>query len=62
MVYPSRPPLPPNRPYCQPFNYYEYDKNSIPNAHVKVFKIAIITNNETNDAKNVQFYLQRYCV
>jgi hypothetical protein len=62
MVYPSRPPLPPNRPYCQPFNYLEYDKNSIPNVHVKVFKIAIRTNNETNDAKIVQFYLQRYCV
>jgi hypothetical protein len=47
MVNPSMPPLPPNRPYHQPFNYPKYVKDFNPNAHVKVFKAAIRANNET---------------
>ncbi len=37
------PPLPPNMPYRQPLNYHEYVKDFDPNAHVKVFKVAIKT-------------------
>jgi hypothetical protein len=44
---PCRPPLPQNKPYRQPFNYPKYVKNSNPNAHVRVFKIAIKANGET---------------
>jgi len=43
MVHPSRPPLPPSRPYCWPFNYPEYVKDSNLDAHVKVFKASIRT-------------------
>ncbi len=32
-----KPPLPPNMPYCRPFNYHEYVKDYDPNAHVTVF-------------------------
>jgi len=56
MMNPSRPPLPPNRPYYRPLNYLEYVKNSDPNAHVRVFKIAIKANNETNDVKIVNMF------
>jgi len=42
--------LPPNKPYRWPLNYLEYVKDFDPNAHVKVFKVAIRTNSETNDA------------
>jgi len=51
MVNISRPPLPPNRPYCWPFNYLEYVKDSNLDVHVKVLKVAIRTNGETEDAK-----------
>jgi hypothetical protein len=56
MVNPSRPPLPSNRPYCWPFNYLEYVKDSNPNAHVRVFKVVIITNGQTNYAKIVNLF------
>ncbi len=55
MVHLGRPPLPPNIPYCWPLNYLEYVKDFDPNAHVKVFNIAIRANSETNDAKIVIF-------
>jgi hypothetical protein len=51
MVNPGRPPLPPNESYCLPFNYHEYVKDFDPDAHIRVFKIAIKSNNETNNAK-----------
>jgi hypothetical protein len=50
MVNHEKPPLPPNRPYCQPFNYPKYVKYFDPNAHVKVFKVVIKRDSETNDA------------
>jgi hypothetical protein len=46
----DRPPLPPNRPYHQPLNYLEYVKDFDVDAHVKVFKVAIIANDEIDDA------------
>jgi len=39
-----------NKPYHQPFNYLEYVKDSNPDVHIKIFKVAIKTNSETNDA------------
>jgi hypothetical protein len=51
MVNPSKPPLPPNKPYHWPFNDPEYVKDSDLNVHVRVFRVAIRTNSETNDAK-----------
>jgi hypothetical protein len=56
MVNPSRPPLPPNRPYCRPLNYPKYVKDYDPNVHVKVFKVAIKANNETNDAEIINLF------
>jgi hypothetical protein len=56
MVNPNRPPLPPNKPYHWPFNYPKYVKDSNPNAHVKVFKVAIRANGETKYAKNVNMF------
>jgi hypothetical protein len=50
MVHLGKPPLPPNKPYHQPFNYLEYVKDFDPDAHVKIFKVAIKANSETNDA------------
>jgi hypothetical protein len=47
----SKPLLPPNRPYHQPLDYPKYVKDFDPDAHVKVFKVAIRTNGEKNDAK-----------
>jgi hypothetical protein len=47
----NRPPLPPNKPYCQPLNYLEYVKKFNQDAHVKVFKATIRANGETKDAK-----------
>jgi hypothetical protein len=46
----NRPPLPPNMPFHQPFNYLEYVKDFDLDAHVKVFKVAIIANGEIDDA------------
>jgi hypothetical protein len=45
-----RPPLPLSKPYGLPFNYLKYVKGSDPNAHVRVFKVSIRANIETNDA------------
>jgi hypothetical protein len=56
MVHPVRPPLPLNKPYCRPFNYLEYVKDSDSNVHVRVFEAAIRTNSETNDAKIVNLF------
>jgi hypothetical protein len=56
MVNLGTPPLPPNRPYHWPFNYLEYVKDSNLDAHVKVFKVAIKANNETNDAKIINLF------
>jgi hypothetical protein len=49
MVNMSKPPLPPNMPYCQSFNYSEYVKDFDPNVHVKVFKATIRVNGEIKD-------------
>jgi hypothetical protein len=46
----GRPPLPPNMPYHQPLNYPKYAKDVDPNVRVKVFKVAIKANGETDDA------------
>ncbi len=51
MVNPRSQPLPPNRPYHWPLNYPKYVKDSDPNAYVKIFKVAIKANSETNDVK-----------
>jgi hypothetical protein len=56
MVNPSKPPLPPNRPYHQPFNYPEYVKDFDLDVHVRVFKVIIITNSEIDDAKVVNMF------
>jgi hypothetical protein len=46
MVNLGRPPLPPNRPYCQPLNYPKYVKDFDPNVHVKFFKVIIRANGD----------------
>jgi hypothetical protein len=56
MVNLGRPPLPPNIPYCQPLNYFEYVKDFDPDAHVKVFKANVRENSETHDAKIVNMF------
>jgi hypothetical protein len=56
MVNPSKPPLPPNRPYRQPLNYLGYVKDFHPNVHVRVFNVAIRTNGEIEDAKIVNMF------
>jgi hypothetical protein len=56
MVHLGRPPLPPNKPYCQPFNYLEYVKDYGLDVHVKVFKVAIRANSETNDVQIVNLF------
>jgi hypothetical protein len=38
MMNPNLPPLPPNMPYCWPFNYPKYVKDFDPNAHVRVLR------------------------
>jgi hypothetical protein len=53
---PSKPPLPPKRPYCWPLNYLEYVKDFDPYAHVKVFIVAIRANSEIDDAKIVNMF------
>jgi len=57
MVHPSKPPLPPNRPYHWPFNYPKYVKDSNLDAHVKVFKVAMRANSEIDDAKFVYLFI-----
>jgi len=37
MVNQGIPPLPPNKPYCQPLKYTKYVKDSDPDVHVRVF-------------------------
>jgi hypothetical protein len=56
MVNPSRPPLPPNKPYCWPFSYPKYVKHYNLDAHVKVFKAAIRANSEIDDVKIVNLF------
>ncbi len=56
MMNPSRPSLPPNRPYCQPLNYPKYVKDSDPDVHVRVFKATIRANGETKDVKIVNLF------
>ncbi len=46
----------PNRPYCRPFNYPKYVKDSNPNVHVRVFKVAMRANGETKDAKIINLF------
>jgi len=45
-----------SKPYHWPLNYLEYVKDFHPYAHVKVFKVAIKVNGETNDANIVNFF------
>ncbi len=52
----GKPPLPPNRPYCQPFNYLEYVKDSNPDVHVRVFKATVKANGETEDVEIVNLF------
>jgi hypothetical protein len=56
MVHPSRPPLPPSRPYRQPLNYPEYVKDSNLDVHVRVFEATIKANSEIDDAKIVNLF------
>jgi hypothetical protein len=56
MVNIGKPPLPPNKPYCQPLNYLEYMKDFDLDVHVKVFKVAIRANGETEDVKIVKLF------
>jgi len=58
MVNLGKPPLRPNRPYCRPLNYLEYVKDSNPNVHVKVFKVAIRENSEIDDVNMFNFTLK----
>ncbi len=50
MVNPGRPLLPPNIVYHWPLNYLEYVKDFDLDAHVRMFKVALKVNSETNDA------------
>jgi hypothetical protein len=56
MVHLSKPPLPPSRPYHQPFNFLQYFKDFDPDAHVRVFKAVIKANSETDDAKIINLF------
>ncbi len=56
MVNPSKPPLPPNKPYRWPFNYPKYVKDSNPDVHVKVLKVTFKANGEIKDAKIVNMF------
>ncbi len=42
----GRPPLPQNRPYHSPLNYFEYVKDFDLDVNVRVFKVAIRVNGE----------------
>jgi hypothetical protein len=68
MLNPSKPPLPPNKPYHWPLNNFEYVKDFDPNVHVIFLKIAIRANSETNDVKiinmfsfTLSFFLYDWC-
>jgi hypothetical protein len=52
----GRPPLPLDRPYCQPLNYPEYVKDYDPYALVRIFKTTIRTNGETEDVEIVNLF------
>ncbi len=41
MVNLGRPPLPPNRPYCWPFNYLEYVKDFDPNVMLEFLRLLL---------------------
>jgi hypothetical protein len=41
MVNPSRPPLPPNKPYCWSFNYFGYVKDFDLDIHVRFLKLPL---------------------
>jgi hypothetical protein len=56
MVNLGKPPLPPNRLYHQPFNYPKYVKDFDLDVHVKIFKVFIRANNETNDVEIVNLF------
>jgi hypothetical protein len=56
MMNPSKLPLPPSTPYHRPLNYLEYVKDSNPNVHVRILKVAIRANGERNDAKIVNLF------
>ncbi len=56
MMYLGKPSLPPKRPYHPPLNYPEYVKDFDPYAHVRIFKVAIRTNNEINNVKIVNLF------
>jgi hypothetical protein len=56
MMNPGRLPLPPIRPYHRPLNYPKYVKDFDPDAHVKVFKVAIKANGETEYAEIVHMF------
>jgi hypothetical protein len=49
----GKPQLPPNRPCRQPFNYFEYIKDSDLDVHVRVFKVAIRADNEIDNVQIV---------
>ncbi len=51
----SGPPSP-NKPYHRPFNYPRYVKDSDPDVHVKVLKVAIRTNGKIKDVKIVNLF------
>jgi hypothetical protein len=52
MVHLGKSPLPLSKLYYQPLNYHEYVKDFDLDAHVRVFKTTMKTNNDINDAKN----------
>jgi hypothetical protein len=56
MMDPNKPPLPPNRPHCGPFNYLEYVKDFDPDVHVRVFKATIRANGKTENEEIVNLF------
>jgi len=56
MMNSSKTPLPPNKSYCWTLNYLEYVKDSNLDAHVRVFKVAIKANGETDDVEIVNLF------
>ncbi len=56
MVHPGKPPLPLNKLHCWPLNYPKYVKDSKPDAHIRIFKVVIKANSETNDAKIINLF------
>ncbi len=55
-VHSDTPPLPPNKPDCWSLNYLEYVKDFDLDAHVKIFKVAIKANSETNDVEILNLF------